>query len=412
MDVDIDAHHAHVRNWKRLKKALENELEFLQVQVRRLMTENDNIQQKSHRRKDELRNLRMAEKETRVRPIIAIFRSFGESLPANDPDVEANDAVVLQARRDMLQKWTGMKDLDGFIRDAQWQTIVVQSGPRPVFNHRENLLIFLITLRKGLSFSNLKLLLGFQKKRARQIFAVTLEELLPWSRRHMFLPDLNLWRQRTPQTFAAVFPGLHIFIADGTPLPCLSSGIPGVQRINWNNKHKEEAKCITLVTTPDEGLVFITPSVPGSTHDREAWNQSKIAELLARRYAGAAEAGGQNTSFAIGGDKGYPGIHVPLHWELYLPNTVRNFPYRDPPQIAPLHGPHAPRIGVHCPKRPQSHMKPKFAAFRRVVEAAIAFLKDNELLVNPEFVFWQDELLNKSIQFSGALFNFNKHNVD
>lgn len=57
-------------------------------------------------------------------------------------------------------------------------------------------------------------------------------------------------------------------------------------------------------------------------------------------------------------------------------------------------------------------MKPKFAAFRRVVEAAIAFLKDNELLVNPEFVFWQDELLNKSIQFSGALFNFNKHNVD
>lgn len=408
MVVDNEHRWRHLKNWRQERKVMKEELARLMAELHKQMTKREDIAGTAKRRKQELMDMRIAEKNARMRPIFAIFRSFGESIPPGEAEEVAIDAEVLHSRRAKLRLWTGLKDLDQFVADAGWETHVVKAGPVPTFNHRERLLIFLITLRKGFSFSHITLLLGFEEEHsARRIFVNILEELQPWSRRHMTFPDLNTWRRRTPPDFAAAFPGVLMFIADGTPLPCFTFSVSAARRVYWNHKHTMEAKCVTLVTTPDGGLVYVTPTVPGSTHDREAWNESGIASLLARHYA---SYGQDNSHMAIGGDKGYPGIHIPFNWTLYLPQSTRNFPYRNPPDLhLPRHGNYQP--GIYCPRRIHSQMNAAFAPFRRVVEVSIAFFKDNKLLVNPDFVHWQDELLDKTLQFTGALFNFNLYNV-
>lgn len=54
-------------------------------------------------------------------------------------------------------------------------------------------------------------------------------------------------------------------------------------------------------------------------------------------------------------------------------------------------------------------MDARFATYHRVVEGAIAFLKDNKIFVNPEFVFWHDAMLNDCLQVGAGLYNFNKY---
>lgn len=402
LGVDVEVHAGHMRNWRQERRALKLENQNLANEVRKLRQRRADLIGLSKDYQHKLRESIGREKDTRVRPIIAIFHSIGESLPQEG----AVDAEVLAHRREMLRKWTGLKDLDVFVRNAAWQTDVVRPGPHPTFNHREELLIYLIWFRRGFSFTHLKLLLGLGKTRTVEIIRNVLAELVEWSRLHVFFPNYQTWLFRTTQDFLNVFPNVYIFVADGTPLPSLSSTMPSLNRKMWNHKHSMIAKCVTIVTTIDGGVVWVSHTVPGGIHDREAWNAENIALLLARFYANLPlppTAGPLGITVAIGGDKGYAGAIIPRGWTIFLPQGMKKFPYRDPPNT------NNQQNLLYCPRRQDAKMDARFATYRRVVEGAIAFLKDNKIFVNPEFVFWHDAMLNDCLQVGAGLYNFNKY---
>lgn len=405
LDVDIVSHTRRIGNWRRARRELESEINRLTQEVLRLR-----LKLKGNTRKSDEKLKELADENARAtqRPIVAIFRSFGESLPHDD----VFDAEVLETRRKLVFKWTGIKDLDLFCQDSAWPTKIRASGPKPAFNNREQLLIFFICFRRGFSFSQLKLLLGLGRKRTTEIFTTVLAKLVQWSQRHVRFPDLAMWASRRSHDFVTVYGDrAYMIILDGTVLPILAPAVGAIRRLFWNPKHSFLAKCVTIAITEDGGFVWLSRTVPGLTHDREAINASDFRTLLRDHYLDVMRQirDGQmpRLHLMIAGDKGYPGMIIPKYWTLHLTKTAKNVPYRQPP-----HDPHDdPDFGFYCPKRDEIVMDVRLAHFRQAAEGAIADLKDFELLVNPQFVFTHNEVLDDCIQVAGGVINFNKYNV-
>src|SRR5690349_7097611 len=104
LGVDVEVHAGHMRNWRQERRALKLENQSLANEVRKLRQRRADLIGLSKDYQHKLRESIGREKDTRVRPIIAIFHSIGESLPQEG----AVDAEVLAHRPEMLRKWTGL----------------------------------------------------------------------------------------------------------------------------------------------------------------------------------------------------------------------------------------------------------------------------------------------------------------
>lgn len=144
-DVDIATHRRKIGNWVQQRQAFERDLEHFMEENAHLKAKLVEQEQSSEQEYQEL-----CEDEERLvrRPIVAVFRSFGQSLPYED--VPTEDTLI--SRRALLLSWTGCKNFDRFCHDIDWPTSVVRTGPKPTFNNREELLISLIVIRRGFRF--------------------------------------------------------------------------------------------------------------------------------------------------------------------------------------------------------------------------------------------------------------------
>lgn len=385
---------------------MEIELDRLRLRIQQL--ERDNRRQKRIvlDRDDALAEYAIREREVQRSPIKAIFWSCGESLP-NDDEC---DAAVLEKRRNNLKEWTGIADFDRLVEDADFDRKDVVSGPEPLFNQREQLLIYLISIRKGVNFSHQKLLVGLGRTRTREMWKRVQKKLVEWSHRNVKFPTLEQWGLRQSNAFKERYPHTYMFLVDGTVLPCLTSSIPSVKRLHWNFKHSMSAKCFTILTTIDGEIVWASKSYVGKTHDREAWNLSGVANKLLDAYQGdmrrMKRQRNDDTKLAIGADKGYPGIVIPEQWILYLTKSAKHVPSRP---TAEFEVQHPSGLRLFCPKRNQIIMDTRLATFRHKVEDVFSDLKDWQLLLDPVFVFTHTEELDDLIQVTSGLHNFNKY---
>jgi hypothetical protein len=172
------------RNWLQVKQRLVNELVQAKKELHQLLSEKLSWQNtlKNHEKVMVSANNQIS--LSRKSPIFAVFQSFGESIP----ELENPTIFELRARQKLLQHWTGVSDIDQFSEETGWRLDEVHSGPKPLFSRREQLLIFLITLRKGFTFAQMALLCGLQHKRLKAIFKNVLQSLSVWSQRFVRLP--------------------------------------------------------------------------------------------------------------------------------------------------------------------------------------------------------------------------------
>lgn len=345
-----------------------------------------------------------AEERIRARPILAIFQSMGESIPDKTP-IAGEEALMKRVKS--LRQWTGISNMDHFWEEVREWFPNIESKKPPTFSARESLLMFLMALRKGFNFSQLKLLTGLSRTQTTRIFKKVLKVLLAWSVQKLTFPTLDEWRARQSDLFRRLYDqNTYMFFVDGTVLPCLKSSIPALNRAHWNFKHQFTGKNFTIVITQDGGIVCASNTTPGKTHDRVAWNESNILGKLCQVYGDVVKSieNGElskNIRLAIGGDKGYPGIVIPRGWTLHITGKVTRVNWTDHKNAH-----YDPNL-FYCPKEDKIVFDNRLAEFRSEVERTFGDLKQYELLVNPTFVWDHYEELDDCIQVVCALHNYN-----
>jgi hypothetical protein len=299
-----------------------------------------------------------------------------------------------------------MSDFESFLDTTNWEQEKSPMGPVATFTHREKLLIFLITLRQGFTFSMLCLLCGLTRSTVTDMFVWVLEKLFNWSQKHVTFPTIHEMRQMRSIEFFEDYGNVYMLFVDGTVLPILRPSNDEMNRNCWNFKHKMVCKCFSILISETGRIVWVSETGPGKTTDREAWNESKVAVLLAKAYAKAKDRdrAGKMVPFtmAIGADKGYPGIRIPTGWELHLTKSVMRTTWAATNRSMEA----GERRMVYIPKRSQVHMDVKLAKYRSKVEIVIGKLKENLLFDNRHFVTNQTELLDKVVAVAAAIHNW------
>ena len=69
---------------------------------------------------------------------------------------------------------------------------------------------------------------------------------------------------------------------------------------------------------PNGQIVYVSVAHEGSVHDKTHWNQSGVVNLLKEAYPLRSE----EHTFAIGGDKAYPGLERPDGWKNVVTMTA------------------------------------------------------------------------------------------
>lgn len=340
-------------------------------------------------------------------PILSIFHSCGQSLPSN---VNSTDDQV-EKHKHTLKGWIGFSEFDRFVEDTEWESMEPSMGPQSCLNWREQLLLSLIILRQGFSFSQAARMCSLNPTTVGRYYARVMEKLLPWAQRTVCFFNIKPLLSMHSEEFKREYPHTIMLFVDGTPLPCLQCQCPPAARSRYNVKHAMPAKCFTILVTETRKILWVSPAVPGKESDREAWNQSNIAIELAKAYPDpvVTEPDGReyDVQMAIGADKGYPGIRIPTGWTLHLTKSAVRTDWKDTHVALPREIAHL----TYVPKKEEIVMDPKLAKYRSRVEMTIADLKDNRLLVCPEYVHFHLESLNNSIECACAINNWKIDNL-
>lgn len=388
--------------WNQEKSELMALVSSLRQDLEKSRTEISILKRREVERDQELAIVKEQLRDVLAHPIKAILRSCGESLPPGESLTEEK----MHACEEIRARWTGVLNFDNLCTDlgiANWKSV---SGPTPTFTFREQLFIYLLSIRQGLSWSLLSVLIGLGRTRTTGIWRRMNEELGKWSQKHVTLPTLEQWREHHTEAFRTAFPGTYIFFADGTTLSRWHSSIPSVSRVCYNFHHKDVTRNFTILTTVDGRIVWASSLVDGKTKDHEAWNESGIASLLEDTYRGQVNAepnpSNPNIQLEIGGDKGYPGIIIPKSWKLRITGDRRSCPKSN----LATYG-YDPSL-MYCPSKGDFLPGAGLATFRQRVEDVIGKLKKWKLFLNPRFVANHEDQLNILIQVSSALYNFNK----
>jgi hypothetical protein len=79
-------------------------------------------------------------------------------------------------------------------------------------------------------------------------------------------------------------------LVDGTITPCWSYR---EHREPWSRKHGTTGFCVQLISLPDGTPVWISDPLPGSTHDKKAFDSTATTNIVKKAKAGFADKGYQ-----------------------------------------------------------------------------------------------------------------------
>ena len=221
----------------------------------------------------------------------------------------------------------------------------------------------LFWLKHGFPFSMLQGFLQKEKCNLRKLFMKVIHSIVPWAKEQLKFPSVDTWISSTPDEMKAAFPSVLFFFVDGTVLRIKMPMDEKTARATFNSKHGYHGYVFFIVVMPNGKIAFVSGIRDGSTHDKSHWNQSGAVESLKQAYPVRTEG----YSYAIGGDKAYPGLQRPDGWKSYVTMTAEE---------------------VEGGIRDQVHFfrDAGIARFRAVVERAIGAVKKWRLLENEAFL--------------------------
>lgn len=173
----------------------------------------------------------------------------------------------------------------------------IGGGRKPAFEVREQLLVTLVWLRLYLTTEALGFLFDIDKSTVSRYTRKMLpalrevgEATLGWPEPPKRGKNLQQVREEHPDLFAFV---------DATEQPVRRSQDYETQKKHYSGKKKRHTRKTQIIVNEDGVVRDISPSVPGSVHDRTLFRESGVAGKIPKESI-------------VGGDSGYQGIQDDL----------------------------------------------------------------------------------------------------
>lgn len=221
-----------------------------------------------------------------------------ENLSHKAPIFKGFTGVTVTEFEELLEKVTPIwveQDRQRLERPDRQRAI--GGGRKPAFTIRDQLLITLVWLRLYLTTEALGFLFGIDKATVSRYTRKMLPALREVGEATLGWPEPPK-RGKSLQQVREEHPDLFAFV-DATEQPVRRSQEYETQKKHYSGKKKRHTRK-TQITVNEYGIVRdVSPSVPGSVHDRTLFRESGVAEKIPKESI-------------VGGDSGYQGIQDDL----------------------------------------------------------------------------------------------------
>lgn len=208
-------------------------------------------------------------------------------------------------------------------------------------------------------------------------------------------PSVARWATRETSTaFNDNFPRVLVFFVDGTFVESEDTADTLVHKAMFNTKHGGNGWVFTILVTSMGRIVWVSDVEGGRIHDATAWKDSKVCELLAKKYPNA------NVRFkkevwqcALGGDKAYRCMERPEGWTVYITKSGE------------ADGDGDDEAGVDMSLKGKSLFTPEIAPHRAVVERVFGRIKTKFEVFTRKRAWYTDETAKKIVDAAAVLYN-------
>ncbi len=176
----------------------------------------------------------------------------------------------------------------------------------------------LFWLCHGHPFQYLEGLLGMERTNLWKRFMKVIHSVLPWAKSQISFPSVSDWISATSDELRTEYPSVLFFFVDGTVLKIWAPSDEKVMCTCFNSKHNHHGLVFFIVVMPNGRILYVSDVHDGSTHDKTHWNSSGVIEILKEAYPVQTEG----CTYAVGGDKAYPGLKRPEGWASYVTMTA------------------------------------------------------------------------------------------
>ena len=152
----------------------------------------------------------------------------------------------------------------------------------------------------------------------RKLFMRVVHSLVPWAMSFLKFPSIEAWSASSPASLKSKYPTHLFFFVDGTIMKINAPQDEKTACAFFNFKHGYHGYVFFLAVMPNGQIVYVSGVREGSVHDKTHWNQSGVVNLLKEAYPLRSE----EHTFAIGGDKAYPGLERPDGWKSIVTMTA------------------------------------------------------------------------------------------
>lgn len=243
----------------------------------------------------------------------------------------------------------------------------------------------LLWARRGLTWQGLALHSGIKKTTIRKVVKGVTSYLRAWADTMISFPSLDEWLASMPVEMltSKELKGFLYFFVDGTVIEKADPFDHRVHRFLFNVKHNITAYSYFILVQPNGRITYVSMLRGGSETDKAQWNSSDVIERIKEAYPDShfehlGEDGSMDQvySFAIGGDKGYPGMDLPADWHAFITKTGLAVARAEAAKgELPLDFEKTGRNGFE-------HYLPEIAPYRAVVERSFGAMKKWLALLN------------------------------
>lgn len=367
------------------------------------------------------------------RPILTILGLIPEfsSMTMNSPiELRATDT-----RDKNTLYWMGVHNFSAIWKQVSRYFSAGRRGPPRLYGDAQLFGMFLLWMRQGFSYEHMAKISGTDESVIRVHFRRIAIALQPWVLEQVYFPDIPAWISQTSEKFRSIeiFKNHVMFFVDGTILKCFSPINPPLRRARWNPKHKTAARAFSILVTEKGEIVWVSEIMSGKVHDRDAWNNSGVAQELRKKYGTQypqKKPTIDNPILSVGGDKGYPHIVLPQGWKLYVTKTAitelqaNPMAQMDDNELVSQSESTSSEISSeqnsatdssdehknfdHLPNSDNRIFTKELAQFRSVVERSFRDVKCWQILGNRYFTSSKRSRLHRVVRIICAIVNWNK----
>ena len=303
---------------------------------------------------------------------VEALRAENAELRQFKTEIKQHSLCINLLSDDNQAQWLGFSQTGPWValRTALLAQLPKKWGNNDQWDPQTRLVIFMSMLKMGMAAKQLSLLVGRDDSTIRKMFDNTLGRLQNFANDHIKLLSKEELFRDNRKTRESTFEDCLLLCVDGTLIEIESPSDHELYRTCYSYKHQQTGWAVQVLVTPRGRICALSKLDGGAMHDSRQWRESGLVRRLQDEYRTAkVEVNNKEYQLALAGDKAYVHMEKPAGWRVIVTKSAES-------ELA-AEGRDAP---------PDVTLDPGIAIIRSVVERAIGYLKQFQMLRMPSLM--------------------------